>query len=83
MFTRNHLAEMLRQQIQQGELRAGQFQRLAIKLASWRPGFRLRESTSSVGELLSVFCCCSLQWERRRIARIRATSSRSLNGFGK
>jgi hypothetical protein len=74
---------MLRQQIKQGELGAGQFQRLAVEAGFLAAGFRLRESTSSVGELLSVFCCCSLQWERRRIARIRATSSRSLNGFGK
>ena len=31
MFTRYHLAEVLCQQIQQGELGAGEFERLAIK----------------------------------------------------
>jgi hypothetical protein len=38
MFTRYHLAEMLRQQIEQGELGAGQLQRLAIEAGFLAPG---------------------------------------------
>jgi hypothetical protein len=51
MFTRNHLAKMLRQQIEQGELRAGQFQRLTIEAGFLAAGVQAQGSTSSVGEL--------------------------------